>query len=115
MLYEVITLLLALGPSAWGGDGGPSPDREPPATAGHGGDRRDAFSRPVPGLAGEARLDLSVGRSLFQRLWVSAPASTEAADGLGPLHNARSCAGCHANNGRGHPPSGPKDRSPGLA
>jgi CxxC motif-containing protein (DUF1111 family) len=40
-------------------------------------------------------LDHSVGQSLFDRKWVQAPASTNAADGLGPLFNAMSCASCH--------------------
>ena len=37
-----------------------------------------------------------VGRALFERDWVPAPASTDSADGLGPLFAARSCSGCHA-------------------
>ena len=36
--------------------------------------------------------------------WVTAPASTTARDGLGPMFNARSCAGCHFKDGRGRPP-----------
>src|SRR5882672_8731575 len=40
-------------------------------------------------------LDLALGRALFERAWVSAPASTKSTDGLGPLYNARSCASCH--------------------
>lgn len=43
--------------------------------------------------AGE--LDAVLGKALFERDWVPAPASTDAADGLGPLFAARSCAGCH--------------------
>src|SRR5258705_7548394 len=45
--------------------------------------------------AAETGLDLALGRALFQFTWVSAPASTKSADGLGPLYNARSCAACH--------------------
>lgn len=41
-------------------------------------------------------LDAVLGKALFERAWVSAPASTDASDGLGPLFSARSCAGCHA-------------------
>jgi len=63
-----------------------------------------AFSQPVAGLSPDQRLDFKVGRGLFRRLWVTAPASTQAADGLGPLYNARACMNCHRNNGRGHPP-----------
>ena len=37
-----------------------------------------------------------LGKALFERDWVPAPASTDSADGLGPLFSARSCSGCHA-------------------
>ena len=40
-------------------------------------------------------LDAVLGKALFERDWVPALASTDAADGLGPLFAARSCAGCH--------------------
>lgn len=63
-----------------------------------------AFSRPAMYLEPDDRLDFEVGRALFGRLWVTAPASTAAADGLGPLYNARGCINCHPNNGRGRPP-----------
>jgi CxxC motif-containing protein (DUF1111 family) len=43
----------------------------------------------------EPRFDLALGRALFERSWVSAPASTKSTDGLGPFYNARSCAACH--------------------
>lgn len=43
--------------------------------------------------------EVMVGRSLFRRLWVPAPTRTDAADGLGPLFNARSCIACHAQCG----------------
>ena len=48
-----------------------------------------------------AELDFALGKALFDRLWTSSPASTDATDGLGPLFNARSCATCHAGGGRG--------------
>lgn len=44
-------------------------------------------------------LDVAVGKALFERLWVPSPASTRGSDGLGPLHAARSCTGCHAGGG----------------
>jgi CxxC motif-containing protein (DUF1111 family) len=47
-----------------------------------------------PALAGA--LDLELGKSLFERSWISAPASTTSDDGLGPLYDARSCFSCHA-------------------
>src|SRR5262245_2537335 len=46
-------------------------------------------------VAAHSPLDLALGRALFERSWVSAPASTKSSDGLGPFYNARSCAACH--------------------
>ncbi|MBL8791294.1 MAG: hypothetical protein JNM45_12420 [Rhizobiales bacterium] len=46
-----------------------------------------------------ASLDPALGKALFDRKWVAAPASTDTADGLGPLFNARSCAACHQGGG----------------
>ncbi|HYH22321.1 MAG TPA: di-heme oxidoredictase family protein [Azospirillum sp.] len=62
-------------------------------------------------------LDFGIGQAVFERLWVAAPTATQAADGLGPLYNARSCAACHPQNGRGHPPAGrdPQDLGVGFA
>jgi CxxC motif-containing protein (DUF1111 family) len=37
-----------------------------------------------------AELDVALGKALFDRAWVPAPASTDASDGLGPLFNAKS-------------------------
>ena len=42
-------------------------------------------------------LDPAMGKALFDRKWVQAPASTNSADGLGPLFNAQACASCHKN------------------
>lgn len=53
------------------------------------------------GTAWGGSLDHALGKALFDRLWTSAPASTDATDGLGPLFNARSCATCHPKGGRG--------------
>lgn len=55
-----------------------------------------------------------MGGALFERLWVGAPASTRAADGLGPLYNARACSACHLNHGRAHPPEGDGPAPNGL-
>lgn len=44
-------------------------------------------------------LDAALGKALFKRQWVPAPASTDASDGLGPLFNARSCLSCHNGGG----------------
>lgn len=46
-------------------------------------------------------LDAVLGKALFERPWIAAPASTDAADGLGPLYNARACASCHPRGDRG--------------
>ncbi len=69
----------------------------------------DAFSHPSANLPFERRADFFIGNGFFKRSWVTAPASTGSADGLGPLFNARSCQGCHLKDGRGHPPSGPDE------
>lgn len=45
-----------------------------------------------------------IGNSFFKRNRVEAPASTTASDGLDPDFIARSCADCHALDGRGAPP-----------
>jgi CxxC motif-containing protein (DUF1111 family) len=50
--------------------------------------------------AAEDSMDKVLGKALFERLWVSAPSSTKAADGLGPLFNARACSSCHQGGGR---------------
>jgi CxxC motif-containing protein (DUF1111 family) len=54
-------------------------------------------------MSAERKLDFTLGKAMFKRLWVSAPTATQAADGLGPLFNARSCLLCHKRNGRGRP------------
>ena len=67
---------------------------------------RNAFSLPSANMSFARRADFNVGNGLFRRVWVTAPSSTQAADGLGPLFNARSCQRCHLKDGRGHPPKG---------
>ncbi|HFQ4973054.1 TPA: di-heme oxidoredictase family protein [Vibrio vulnificus] len=64
----------------------------------------NAFSLPAANLPMSKRLDFSVGNSFFRNPWVSAPASTDARDGLGPLFNTNGCQNCHIKDGRGHPP-----------
>ena len=66
---------------------------------------RNSFSQASGNLDFKREFDFKIGNGLFRKLWVSAPASTEASDGLGPLHNARACQRCHLRDGRGHPPS----------
>ncbi len=75
---------------------------------------RNAFSQPSANLSFEQRADFFVGNGFFKRLWVTAPASTDSADGLGPLYNARACQRCHLKDGRGHPPEGPDDSAASM-
>ncbi len=62
---------------------------------------RNAFGNSARNLDDEERRRFEVGDSFFTQNWVTAPASTEARDGLGPLHNAQSCSSCHLLDGRG--------------
>lgn len=64
----------------------------------------NAFSMPAANLDDATEQDFYSGNSFFKQSWVEASASTEARDGLGPLFNARSCSGCHQEDGRGAPP-----------
>lgn len=66
---------------------------------------RNAFSFPLATLDDAERARFAVGNSFFRRNWVEAPASTTARDGLGPHFIARSCGGCHVQDGRGAPPA----------
>jgi CxxC motif-containing protein (DUF1111 family) len=65
---------------------------------------RNAFSFPFANLDDAERARFAVGNSFFRRNWVEAPSSTGARDGLGPHFIARSCGGCHVQDGRGAPP-----------
>lgn len=69
----------------------------------------DVFSLNSGNMSFQGQSDFQVGDGFFTKVWVSAPSSTLASDGLGPLYNARSCQGCHFKDGRGHPPEGPDD------
>lgn len=69
-------------------------------------DGRNAFSFPSANLTDVERTRFAIGNSFFRRNWVEAPSSTGARDGLGPLFIARSCGGCHVQDGRGAPPVG---------
>ena len=65
---------------------------------------RNAFSLPAANLNDAERTRFVVGNSFFKRNWVQPPASTTARDGLGPHFLARSCGGCHVQDGRAQPP-----------
>ena len=47
-------------------------------------DTRNAFGLPARNLEREERRTFAVGNSFFRQNWVTAPASTDARDGLGP-------------------------------
>lgn len=74
---------------------------------------RNAYSHHISTLPLEDLKRFKLGNALFNKLWVSSPASTLASDGLGPFYNGRACESCHAKDGRGHLPSG-KERAVSL-
>lgn len=77
---------------------------------------QNAFSQPAANLSFAERADFNIGNAIFRRLWVSAPSSTAASDGLGPLYNSRGCQSCHLRDGRGHPPAAnfPEDNAESM-
>ena len=75
---------------------------------------RNAFSMSARNLTTGERRTFEVGDSFFEQNWVTAPASTEARDGLGPTFNAQSCSSCHVLDGRGKPPENADDPERGL-
>ncbi|WP_424919382.1 di-heme oxidoredictase family protein [Achromobacter animicus] len=76
----------------------------------------DIFSQPSANMSFEGRQEFIVGNGLFRKDWVSAPSSTQASDGLGPLFNARSCQACHTKDGRGTVPGfDPLERTDAVA
>jgi len=88
----------------------PEPGEEKPggdATSRGSVDTADAFSRSSGNLDFKRELDFKIGNAIFRKNWVSAPSSTDASDGLGPLFNSRACQACHLKDGRGHPPLSP--------
>lgn len=106
-VFLVLTLLSA----CQVGLSGPAPLERPQGSLGvRSGGRatvldlsEEAFSHRFPDMNGEHRTAFFSGESLFDQSWVTAPSSTEARDGLGPFFNARSCAACHAKDGRSNP------------
>lgn len=64
----------------------------------------EAFSLPSANLSPTRQLTFHVGNSFFRNPWITAPSSTTARDGLGPLFNTNTCQSCHIKDGRGHPP-----------
>jgi len=65
----------------------------------------NAYSMPANNLSLSRRDNFFVGNAFFKNPWVSAPSSTSARDGLGPLYNTNGCQSCHIKDGRGRPPA----------
>ncbi|AKU94863.1 putative thiol oxidoreductase with 2 cytochrome c heme-binding site [Labilithrix luteola] len=86
-----------------------SPDAPPSADPFSGGATtvfdatKDAYGNQAANLKGDRANGFNLGHAIFTRNWVTAPATTEDMDGLGPLFNQRSCSGCHARDGRAAP------------
>ena len=74
----------------------------------------NAFELSARNLTNDLRRTFEIGDSFFTQNWVTAPASTEARDGLGPTFNALSCSSCHSHDGRAKPPDSPNDPERGL-
>ncbi len=75
---------------------------------------RNSFALAAANLNSQERLTFEIGDSFFSQNWVTAPASTEARDGLGPTFNAQSCSSCHTLDGRAQPPADNDDPERGL-
>lgn len=94
---------------------GPAPLAPEPGEELSGGDTtvfdttREAFARAARNLDADGREEFALGDHFFNRNWVTAPASSEGGDGLGPHYNATSCSACHFKDGRGSPPEEPDE------
>ncbi len=106
-------LAAALAACAGSGDGGVASAASGGATTVHD-TSRDAFSYSARNLDGTGRERFLAGKSLFRRAWVTAPASTEGGDGLGPTYTATSCTSCHVRSGRGAIPTDERPHALGL-
>ncbi len=65
----------------------------------------NAFSQFSTNLSFADQERFTLGNGIFTKEWVTAPSSTQASDGLGPLFNARACQSCHIKDGGGHAPT----------
>ena len=70
-----------------------------------------AFSLPANNINSLHRDHFFIGNAFFQQPWVTAPSSTSARDGLGPLLNSNSCQACHVKGGKGQLPLSDKEAS----
>jgi CxxC motif-containing protein (DUF1111 family) len=106
-------LAIAACASTSGGDAALPSTESGGATTVHDGSR-DAFSYSARNLDPAGRDRFLAGRGLFRRAWVTAPASTEGGDGLGPTYTATSCSSCHVRSGRGALPTAGRPHALGL-
>ena len=56
-----------------------------------------------PTVKGDRAGGFTLGHAIFDENWVTAPATTDDQDGLGPRFNQRSCSACHSKDGRAPP------------
>lgn len=103
---RVLLLVVALSlSSAYAGTAEKAPDLRKSGGATTTFDKSvNAFSLPATNMSILRRDQFFIGNAFFTQPWVSAPSSTSARDGLGPLFNSNSCQGCHTKDGRGQPP-----------
>jgi len=64
----------------------------------------NSYSMPAANMPLVQQLDFNVGNSFFRNPWITAPSTTTARDGLGPVFNTNACQNCHIKDGRGHLP-----------
>ncbi len=74
----------------------------------------NAFGVQGKGLSVTEENYFVTGNSIFRANWVTAPASVQSLDGLGPVMNAISCGSCHFKDGRAQPPATPDATLNGL-
>ncbi len=113
-LVAVSGFLLALGLACGGTDSGAVFDELLGGETTAFSKGRNAFELPARNLSNLERRTFEVGDSFFNQNWVTAPSTTDARDGLGPVFNAQSCSSCHAHDGRGRPPESVDDPERGL-
>jgi len=75
---------------------------------------QNAFGGQASGMSSAEKGFFVTGNSFFRSNWITAPASVQTLDGLGPLFNATSCGSCHFKDGRAKPPVHPDDPLQGL-
>jgi CxxC motif-containing protein (DUF1111 family) len=71
----------------------------------------NAFSLVANNTSRLRRDNFFIGNAFFKQPWVTAPSSSSARDGLGPLFNTNSCQACHVKGGKGLLPLSDKEAS----